>query len=49
MATLVAENPAKAYKGRRVVEDVSLQVKSGEIVGLLGPNGPVKPPPSTWW
>jgi len=39
MATLVAENLAKAYKGRRVVEDVSLQVKSGEIVGLLGPNG----------
>jgi len=39
MATLIAENLAKAYKGRRVVEDVSLQVKSGEIVGLLGPNG----------
>ena len=39
MATLLAENLAKAYKGRRVVEDVSLQVKSGEIVGLLGPNG----------
>ena len=39
MATLIAENLAKADKGRRVVEDVSLQVKSGEIVGLLGPNG----------
>ena len=39
MATLIAENLAKAYKSRRVVEDVSLQVKSGEIVGLLGPNG----------
>ena len=39
MATLIAENLAKAYKGRKVVEDVSLKVKSGEIVGLLGPNG----------
>lgn len=39
MATLIAENLAKAYKGRRVVEDVSLKVSSGEIVGLLGPNG----------
>ncbi|CDG22943.1 Lipopolysaccharide export system ATP-binding protein LptB [Xenorhabdus poinarii G6] len=39
MAILNAENLAKAYKGRKVVEDVSLNVKSGEIVGLLGPNG----------
>ncbi|MEO3904212.1 LPS export ABC transporter ATP-binding protein [Providencia rettgeri] len=39
MATLTAENLAKAYKKRKVVEDVSLEVKSGEIVGLLGPNG----------
>ncbi|NLS43023.1 lipopolysaccharide ABC transporter ATP-binding protein [BEV proteobacterium] len=39
MATLIAENLAKAYKGRRVVENVSLTVNSGEIVGLLGPNG----------
>ena len=29
----------KAYKGRRVVEGVSLQLKTGEIIGLLGPNG----------
>ncbi|WP_457913842.1 LPS export ABC transporter ATP-binding protein [Candidatus Gillettellia adelgis] len=39
MATLIAENLAQAYKGRQVVKDVSLQVKTGEIVGLLGPNG----------
>ena len=39
MATLIAKNLAKAYKGRRVVEDVSLTGNSGEIVGLLGPNG----------
>ena len=39
MSILKAENLAKIYKKRRVVEDVSLTVNSGEIVGLLGPNG----------
>jgi lipopolysaccharide export system ATP-binding protein len=29
----------KAYRGRVVVHNVSLQVRTGEIVGLLGPNG----------
>jgi lipopolysaccharide export system ATP-binding protein len=29
----------KVYRGRAVVEDVSLEVSPGEIVGLLGPNG----------
>ncbi len=39
MAILTAKNLAKSYNGRKVVTDVSLEVKSGEIVGLLGPNG----------
>ncbi|WP_413494043.1 LPS export ABC transporter ATP-binding protein [Morganella psychrotolerans] len=39
MAKLIASKLAKAYKGRKVVEDVTLEVSSGEIVGLLGPNG----------
>lgn len=39
MSMLEARNLAKRYKGREVVKDVSLQIKSGEIVGLLGPNG----------
>ncbi|MBL9175969.1 MAG: LPS export ABC transporter ATP-binding protein [Verrucomicrobiales bacterium] len=30
---------AKAYRGRRVVNGVSVHVRPGEIVGLLGPNG----------
>jgi lipopolysaccharide export system ATP-binding protein len=29
----------KTYKGRRVVNDVSVRLEQGEIVGLLGPNG----------
>ena len=36
---LRAENLVKTYSGRRVVDDVSLSVEGGEIVGLLGPNG----------
>ena len=39
MRRLQALNLAKSYKGRAVVKDVSLEVRSGEIVGLLGPNG----------
>jgi lipopolysaccharide export system ATP-binding protein len=34
-----AEKLVKVYRGRRVVNDVSLDMKPGEIVGLLGPNG----------
>ena len=29
----------KIYRGRRVVNEVSISVNRGEIVGLLGPNG----------
>lgn len=36
---LRAENLVKIYKGRRVVNDISVEVSQGEIVGLLGPNG----------
>ncbi|SVA15982.1 uncharacterized protein METZ01_LOCUS68836, partial [marine metagenome] len=36
---LRANNIFKSYKGRKVVNNVSIDVNQGEIVGLLGPNG----------
>ena len=39
MPLLRAEKLVKIYGRRRVVDEVSLEVNEGEIVGLLGPNG----------
>ncbi|MEJ0061443.1 MAG: LPS export ABC transporter ATP-binding protein [Terricaulis sp.] len=36
---LAAVRIGKSYRGRRVVNDVSLFLRRGEVVGLLGPNG----------
>ena len=36
---LKTTNIVKAYKGRKVVDNVNIEVSQGEIVGLLGPNG----------
>lgn len=36
---LTTQHLEKKYKKRLVVNDVSLQVEQGEIIGLLGPNG----------
>jgi len=38
-AGLLARNLCKEYGRRRVVNDVSLGISPGEVVGLLGPNG----------
>ena len=39
MSTLRTEELCKSYRGRRVVNGVSLSLRQGEVVGLLGPNG----------
>lgn len=39
MLKLRSEHLMKSYKNRKVVNDVSVEVNQGEIVGLLGPNG----------
>jgi len=38
-AVLIAQHLQKKYGSRAVVRDVTIEVKSGEVVGLLGPNG----------
>src|SRR3989454_8068105 len=39
MRKLETHKIAKSYRGRKVVDDVSISVHQGEVVGLLGPNG----------
>ena len=39
MSILSATDISKSYKMRKVVKNLSVEIKSGEIVGLLGPNG----------
>ena len=39
MQTLSTDDIGKSYRGRKVVNGISLHVKKGEVVGLLGPNG----------
>lgn len=36
---LETQELSKAYRGRKVVDDVSVFVEQGEVVGVLGPNG----------
>ena len=39
MQILSTVDLTKSYKGRKVVDDISLEIAQGEVVGLLGPNG----------
>src|ERR1700732_372903 len=44
MRKLETREISKSYRGRKVVDDVSISVLQGEVVGLLGPNGAGKTP-----
>lgn len=39
MRVLETKEISKSYRGRKVVDNVSVNVRQGEVVGLLGPNG----------
>ena len=39
MLKLQAVDLSKTYRGRKVVDNVELEIGQGEVVGLLGPNG----------
>jgi lipopolysaccharide export system ATP-binding protein len=39
MRKLETREISKSYRGRKVVDDVTVEVEQGEVVGLLGPNG----------
>src|SRR5262252_2729811 len=39
MLKLQAVDLSKSYRGRKVVDNVELEIGQGEVVGLLGPNG----------
>ena len=39
MLKLQAVELSKSYRGRKVVDNVELEIEQGEVVGLLGPNG----------
>lgn len=39
MSILETKEISKTYRGRRVVDDVTVHLEQGEVVGLLGPNG----------
>lgn len=50
MAVIEVSGLHKEYGPKVAVDDVSFTVERGEIFGILGPNGPARPPPwNAWW
>jgi ABC-type (unclassified) transport system, ATPase component len=49
VTTLTGQNLAKRYGDRDVVRDINLDVRQGEVVGVLGPTGRARRPHSTCW
>ncbi len=46
---LKVTNLVVSYGAKRAVNGVNLEIKVGEIFGLLGPNGPARPAHSALW
>jgi len=47
MTLLEVKSISKAFGGNQAVKSLSFALESGEILGLIGPNGREKPRPST--
>jgi ABC-type sugar transport system ATPase subunit len=47
-AVLRAEHLTKHYGPVVALDDLNLSIAAGEVVGLLGPKVPARPPRSTW-
>ncbi len=47
MAAVEVNHIVKSYSGKQAVRDISFSVLTGEILGLIGPNGAVKAQPSS--
>lgn len=46
-AVVEVKNLTKEYKQKKAVDDLSFEIRQGEILGLLGPNGSGNQPRST--
>ena len=48
MALLEAKNLGISFGGLRAVDDFNIKIEKGSLYGLIGPNGAVRPPYSTF-
>jgi branched-chain amino acid transport system ATP-binding protein len=48
VSLLHVENLGKSFGGVKAVDGIHFELKAGELLALIGPNGRASPPPSTW-